>query len=277
MEDIRRQDMRIFLRELTSPGRVILVVGGCFLLWVFPLFSPGFSIAKIVTIGAVIAWAVVSAHLSSLQKRFLNKRYEALWHGCKDRLTRFNEVLRKLRKEQIADLNEVPKTIDRTSVSIYCALRRADIIANEVHSTERGLYVAPPVIAPPTTDPQSNELYRIADKNIAEYKQGFAGVMAGVQRTEAQSAVFMTTVDTLRMKMLGYRLVGKSPELSSHDFLEALTEAKLQLASIDHALEELELAPYPKTIAIQPEANPPLREGKEGELSTPNQEIEGQA
>jgi hypothetical protein len=55
--------------------------------------------------------------------------------------------------------------------------------------------------------------------------------------------------------MLGYRLVGRSPELSSQDFLEALNEAKLQLAAIDSALEELELGPYPTMIAAMP---PPL-------------------
>jgi hypothetical protein len=76
--------------------------------------------------------------------------------------------------------------------------------------------------------------------------------MAGVQRTEAQSAVFMTTLDTLRMKMIGYRLVGRSPELSSHDFLEALAEARAQLQSIDTALEELDLGHYPKTVASVP-------------------------
>ncbi len=95
----------------------------------------------------------------------------------------------------------------------------------------------------------------MADKNIAEYRQQFAGVMAGVHRTEAQSAVYMTTLDTLRMKMLGYRLVGKSPEMSSHDFLEALAEARAQLQSIDTALEELDLGHYPKTIAVVP---PPM-------------------
>jgi hypothetical protein len=79
--------------------------------------------------------------------------------------------------------------------------------------------------------------------------------MAGVQRTEAQSAVFMTTLDSLRMKMIGHRLVGRGPELSSQDFLEALAEARAQLQSIDTALEELDLGHYPKTIAAVP---PPI-------------------
>lgn len=126
------------------------------------------------------------------------------------------------------------------------------MISHEVALTEKGLYNQPPPWVAPSHDPQAKELYRIADKNIAEYRQQFGAVMAGVQRTEAQCAVFMTTVDTLRMKMIGYRLVGRSPELSSQDFLEAMNEAKLQLRAIDEALEELELQPFPKTIAIQP-------------------------
>jgi hypothetical protein len=52
------------------------------------------------------------------------------------------------------------------------------------------------------------------------------------------------------MKMLGYRLVGKTPEIPSQDFLEALSEAKLQLDAIDKALDELDLSLLPKTIAV---------------------------
>jgi len=78
-------------------------------------------------------------------------------------------------------------------------------------------------------------------------------VMAGVERTEAQAAVFTTTLDTLRMKMLSYRLVGKETESPTQDFLAALTEARMQLESIDKALDELELTPFPRTVSIMPE------------------------
>ena len=75
----------------------------------------------------------------------------------------------------------------------------------------------------------------------------------------------MTTLDTLRMKMLGYRLVGRSPEVPSHDFLEALAEARAQLQSIDTALEELDLGHYPKTIAAIP---PPIPQEVVDELQS---------
>ena len=123
-------------------------------------------------------------------------------------------------------------------------------------ATERGMLNQPPTWTASSNDPQSRELYRLADKNIAEYRAQYAGVMAGVQRTEAQSAVFMTTLDTLRMKMIGYRLVGRSPEMASQEFLEALAEARMQLQSIDTALEELDLGHYPKTISVVPPAIP---------------------
>ncbi len=254
MDDIRRHDRRLFFKELLSMWRLICTS----VIVVFLLVNEG-SIGPVAFPMAAIAVLVSSvwAWMESDKKRFSNKRYQSLWRGCQDRLTRFEEAQKRMRKDQVADLSEMPKTIRVVSKSLYVALRRADIISHEVHLSEKGLYNEPPIWKSPSRDAQSQELYRLADKNIAEYRAQFAGVMAGVQRTEAQSAVFMTTLDTLRMKMIGYRLVGRSPELSSHDFLEALAEARAQLQSIDTALEELDLSHYPKTISVVP---PPMPE-----------------
>src|SRR5690606_846041 len=146
----------------------------------------------------LLYWSATSYN-ASLSKRFIAKKYQAMWNGCQDRLKRFDEVIKKLKKDQIANLSEMPETIRRVGKSLYRALRRADMIAAEVEKTERDPYTAPPIFTAPSHDPQSKELYRLADKNIAEYRQQFAGVMAGVHRTEAQSAVYMTTLDSLRM------------------------------------------------------------------------------
>jgi hypothetical protein len=252
MDDIRRQDLRLFAKELLSPWRLI-----CTIAVVAVLLGNIASFGAVVLPMSVIAVFVstVWAWMESDKKRFQNKRFKSLWLGCQDRLSRFEEVLKRMRKDQIADLYEMPNTIRGVSKSLYVALRRADIITHEVQLSEKGLYSEPPSWKSPSRDAQSQELYRLADKNIAEYRAQFAGVMAGVQRTEAQSAVFMTTLDTLRMKMIGYRLVGRSPEMSSHDFLEALAEARAQLQSIDTALDELDLGHYPKTISVVP---PPI-------------------
>lgn len=255
MDDVTRQDWRLFLKELLSPFRLVMLIVGLLFLWSVPLFLYAIGTKAFITTAALIFWCA-TAYGTSVSKRFRSKRHAAMWNGSQDRLTRFEEVLKKLRKDQIANLSEMPATIRRVGTALYKALRRADMIAHEVEQTERDLYSAPPVWDSPSQDAQSRELYRLADKNIAEYRQQFAGVMAGVHRTEAQSAVYMTTLDTLRMKMLGYRLVGKSPEMSSHDFLEALAEARAQLQSIDTALEELDLGHYPKTIAAVPPPPP---------------------
>lgn len=254
MDDVARQDLRLFLTELLKPWRIALLAIVLAFIWTFPLFREAVVWRAFATATLTVFWAA-SSFTYSVSRRFNSKRYAAMWNGCHDRLARFEEVLKKLRKEQIANLSEMPSTIRRVGKTLYRALRRADLIAAEVEKTERDLYSAPPIWSSPSNDPQSKELYRLADKNIAEYKQQFQGVMAGVHRTEAQSAVYMTTLDTLRMKMLGYRLVGKGPEMSSHDFLEALAEARAQLQSIDTALEELDLGHYPKNIAVVP---PPI-------------------
>jgi hypothetical protein len=254
MEDIRRHDLRLFLLELVSPLRLICTgVVVVFLLANERSFGPVSVLMATIAVFVSSVWAWMEAD----KRKFNNKKFKALWLGCQDRLARFEEVLKRMRKDQIADLSEMPKTIREVSQSLYIALRRADIIAQEVQKSEKGLYNEPPTWKSPSHDAQSQELYRLADKNIAEYRAQFAGVMAGVQRTEAQSAVFMTTLDTLRMKMIGYRLVGRSPELSSGDFLEALAEARAQLQSIDTALDELDLGHYPKTISVVP---PPMPE-----------------
>ncbi len=255
MDDIRRQDTRLFVRELTNPWRLVMTFAACMILYFISVNSLRAGIGGL---GIVLFISIMTAWKDSIDKRFINKRMKALWDGCQDRMIRFEEVLKKTKKEKIADFNEMPTTIRGVAQSVYVALRRADMISHEVMQSERDLIAQPPVWKAPGTDAQSQELYRLADKNIAEYRQQFAGVMAGVQRTEAQSAVFMTTLDTLRMKMIGYRFVGRKPEMASQDFLEALAEARAQLQSIDTALEELDLGHYPKTISVVPP--PPIPE-----------------
>lgn len=250
MDDIRRQDRSLFLREALGPWFIVRAFFFAVLLgyaFSFAGLSWGFG-----AVGAVLILHVVSAWNRSVRKRFINKRYEALWNAVQDRLARFEEVLARMRKSHIADLQEMPRTIRSVANSIYAALRRADLISQEVFQTENGVLHQPPVWPASGLDAQATELYRVADKNIAEYKQHYSTVMAGVQRTEAQTAVYMTTLDSLRMKMIGYRLVGKAPELSSHDFLSAMAEAKLQLQAIDSALEELDFRQMPQMIAAIP-------------------------
>jgi hypothetical protein len=210
------------------------------------------------TLPLVLAGHFAFAWQASETRRFYNQHMKALWTGCLDRLARFHEVQKRAKNTGVADLREMPKTIENVAQAVYRALRKADIVAHEIASSEAGLAPVVPTSQRISTDAQSQELFQVADRNIAEYRQGLEAVMAGVQRSEAQAAVFMTTLDTLRMKMLGHRLVGRSPELPSHEFLAAIAEAKLQLESIDKALDELDLSIYPKSIAVIRTGPPPL-------------------
>ena len=160
--------------------------------------------------------------------------------------------IQKLKRADIAQFQELPDTVRELAMTIYNALRRADILFEEVLQSEGVDRIRPGVPMFKTTDPQAQELYRIAERNLGEYRGHYNELMAGIQRTEAQATVFMTTLDNLRVKMLGYRLIGKNPSLSSEEFLSVLAEARAQLSAIDRALDELDLSHYPKTIAVIP-------------------------
>ncbi|HRF59404.1 MAG TPA: hypothetical protein PLH94_05750 [Fimbriimonadaceae bacterium] len=255
MEDIVRQDRRLLVRELIRPRRVFALCATGLALW---LLLPVVGIPRVWIVVLAAVWAA-AAYLASSKRRFQNRRYELLWNACEDRLEKFGVALKAMKRDQIAEFAEMPNTIREVANSLYLALRRADLVFLEISKSEGWLQGTSGIHTPTPNDPQAKELYRIADKNVAEYKRHFDAVMAGVQRAEAQAAVFTTTLDTLRMKMLGYRLTGRKPELSTQEFLESLTEAKLQLEAIDKALDELELSPFPTTVTILPDA-PPVEE-----------------
>lgn len=255
MEDIVRQDRKLFVRELFRPRRVVACLAcGAGLWFLLPLLS----IPRTWIVLILAGWMAAS-YLAASRRRFQNRRYELLWKACEDRLEKFSVALKAMKRDQIAEFAEMPKTIREVANSLYLALRRADLVFLEISKSEGWLQGTGGFPTPTPHDPQAKELYRIADKNVAEYKRHFDAVMAGVQRAEAQAAVFTTTLDTLRMKMLGYRLTGRKPELSTQEFLESLTEAKLQLEAIDKALDELELSPFPTTVTLLPDP-PPVEE-----------------
>lgn len=261
MDEIRRRDIAVFMRELFSGPRVVLYAFGAFMTWLFARQGSPFQVWQPIAGWSVFTGLMVwTSWRSSIPKRFKAQRFLLLWTACEERHDRFRTALGQLSRSRIADLQELPRTIDGVLNELYRALRRSDIVATEVSASEGWLVAQPRMGQPISPDKQAQELYRIADKNIAEYRQHYVGVMAGVERTEAQAAVFTTTLDTLRMKMLSYRLVGRETESPTQDFLAALTEARMQLESIDKALDELELSPFPKTISVMPEA-PPINEG----------------
>lgn len=250
-EEIRKADQRIFWREFLRSSRIVLQL--LFLLVAWPIcLGLGGSVSFLIAIIFGLSVQAVLANAAAKRKRFINARFSALWNGCRERFESFEDGMNKLRKAEIAQFQELPDTVSNLAMTIYNALRRADILFEEVLQSEGVDRVRPglPMFKP--TDPQAQELYRIAEKNLGEYRSHYNELMAGIQRTEAQATVFMTTMDNLRVKMLGYRLIGKNPSMNSEEFLSVLAEARAQLSAIDQALDELDLSHYPKTIAVVP-------------------------
>ncbi|MCB0825163.1 MAG: hypothetical protein KDC26_03160 [Armatimonadetes bacterium] len=250
MEDIKRRDKKVFLKEAFSLSRLIAfgAIGGCIAIPVMASTESTFPAVPI-ALTLLATWGITS-YIASIEKRFHDQRFKRLWDACVDRRKRLEEALQALRKKKIGDLQELPGTVERLSNQLYLALRRADLVHHEIVSSE--YRTAPPVGGSPKkfiNDMQAQELYKVADRNIAEYSHHFKNVMSGVERAEAQAVVFATTLDTLRIRMLNYRLSGNAPEAESMEFLNMITEAKMEFEAIDKALEEIALTPFPETIA----------------------------
>lgn len=266
MRDIVTYDRKRLTSELFLRGRVVLLFLAAWMVWWQgnggTVFFNGWFFQILVPLGIIYAW-VNSAWKAYRAKEFISPKMRRLWEQCQERLNAFHKGLREVRKAGVANYQELPHTVDAVANSLYLALRRADLVMREIGKSES---VTPPPMAVPVSDRQANELYQIADRNLAEYRSNFGSVIASVQRTEAQGAVFITTLDNLRLKLLGHRLAPGKPEVDVKEFLYALTEAKQQLAAIDQALEELELMPQPKTITILADPAPMPPEVEERHL-----------
>ncbi|MBX3096097.1 MAG: hypothetical protein KF812_04485 [Fimbriimonadaceae bacterium] len=248
---IARRDRQVFARELVTFNSFVgyfLSIGiGVAVAAIAESFIPGALLT-----GVGFGLVAIAAYRKSVLKRFRNPRFLSLWTGCQERIRRFNSSTKELGRAGVAELTELPVTINKLADDLYQALRRADDVETEVGRSEGWLasQMRHGLVAP--RDPQAQELYRVADQNIAEYKRHLESVMAGVKRAEAQAAVFMTTLDTLRIRMLGHRFGGREVEAESQAFLEAVTEAKMQLDAIDQALDEIALTPFPEKISVIP-------------------------
>lgn len=253
MDEVRLADRKIFAKQfLRFPQSALLAVAV-----VAASIGLGHPMMLTFAVFSVLV-AILGAYFETTKRRFISMRFEMLWKECADRRRRFHAAHKAMQKRDLAQFTEMPRTLDAVADSLYLALRRADLTAHEVSQSEGCLIESPVVALRAGEDRQAQELYRLADRNRAEYRRHLEAVSGGVQRAEAQAAVFITTLDTLRVKMLGYRLTGRRPELSSQEFLESMLEAKLQFEAIDKALDELELTPFPKTISLQPTWNEAL-------------------
>jgi hypothetical protein len=252
MQDIRRRDWKVFIAEAASLRTVVGVIAVAAISSLF-FTAPGTNPVLIATIGGgAIGWIIFAAFLRSIEKRFHHQRFKYLWQECQIRHKKLTAALDKSRRNKFAELSELERTVNTTIPEIYRALRRADLVLRDIQQTEN--YAATPLNVPGQVihDQQAQELYKVADRNIAEYTHYYKQAVAGVERSEAQCVVFSTTLDALRIRLLNYSLVGRNPEAETKEFLNMVAEARMQFAAIDQALDEIELMPMAQTIHTLP-------------------------
>lgn len=251
MDELRRQDLRRFgLGLLRWPSIGLTVCGlGSLGAWASSKMSDAPGIPLITGV-VLLGFGLETARKWSRAHEFRSPKLRYLWKTCEERLERFHEARRKHRKTDMPALTEMPVAVEGVARNLRLALRRADVLIKEVEASEGAFGMQAPPIAPYGVPPLPNELsadrdtstlYQLADRNVAEYRAGLHNLLAGVSRTEAQAAVFATTLDTLRLKMLGYRLGSRRPELETDEFIGSIHEAKAQMDAIDRALEDLEV------------------------------------
>ncbi|MES1227537.1 MAG: hypothetical protein ABUL72_02640, partial [Armatimonadota bacterium] len=240
MEEIRRRDTQVYVRRVFRGSLFVLALA-----WAVAIalnlgahVLPFPITAVFVVVSA--AWCFVHAYNRSIDNRFHDRRLLDQWKHCEDRVTRLNASLKEMRKANIADLTELPKNVDKICSDIYLALRRADLVMFDAAKSEGRLSKPQTVSLPATPDRQAQDLLRQADRNIAEYNSHMQKLLGTVQRTEAQVMVFITTLDSLRARMLNYKASPRTPDVDNQEFMTAIREAQMQFDAIDKALDELD-------------------------------------
>lgn len=262
MEELRRMDQDLFRKEFLSWTTLIWMTGAVLLFFGLAIANDFFPLFFVPLF--VLAFCYRSARSQAEKKKFADPRFRDLSESCLDRFTRFQEVIQRGNKNLPQAIEALSNRLADVHLTVQLALRRADHIAVELRQSERGLRPWSGQSTQPIPDAQSRQLYGLADRTFSEYKRNMEAIAAGIRRTEAQSAVFMTTVDSVRMKLLGYKLVGNTASFEHDEFLRSIGEARDQIEAIDQALDELDLGmfskqsahtgppPTPKDAVIQP-------------------------
>lgn len=251
MDEIRRRDWGVFIAELFSTRSAFSLICIVLVSWLITSF-PFLEIKTPVLIGggALIGISIFASFRRSVPKRFHFQRFRYIWKETVNRQERLSESLARLKRRNSTDLSDLESNIRRVLPEIYRALRRADLVLQEIQTSEALVGPQPLVQQRVVSDLQAQELYKVADRNVAEYSSFYKQAVSGVERAEAQAIVFSTTLDTLRIRLLNYMLAGRSPEEETREFLNIVAEAKMQFSAIDRALEEIEQMPFPETVTI---------------------------
>jgi len=188
----------------------------------------------------VTAWLISADHLKD-QYRFDFAPYGHLWKTVTDRFVRFERAYGRSPRVVKETLSDTPDSIRRLMDSIYMALRRADQVRTLVAESEPhvGMFL-PSLDVPQAMDEQAQVLYGVAQRNKEDYRRHYQKLMGGVERTEAQVAVLVSSLDSLRLKMLDYRVTGGKVEMHSSDLLSRLESYRTEFHALEKAVDEIE-------------------------------------
>jgi hypothetical protein len=246
MDEVRRHDWKNLLLATLQPLPLLVLFAAWFA--AYQLIALGGLLSAAGGLGAAIALAGLGYFAYEtgrdwLRRRFVNPEYADLWRMIEDRFRRFERALRRAPPGIAAGFNEIARTVEQTKRRLYTSLRRADLVKKEILDSERGTVGSLPF--PPLTSPdtETNDLYAIAAKNIEEYRSVFDAITSKVSRTEAQCAVYISALDSLRVQLLGHRLEKREAAMPKEEMDEAVSDIRTQLNSINEALDELELRP----------------------------------
>lgn len=255
MRELQRRNWRLFGEELVRLGPLLTTLLFTYFAFVIPFYP------------LLVAWPVhaLMAYGRAAERRFWSPKLKEKWLAVRERMVLLNDAVRAAKRDRVVTVTELPKTISRVADNIYTALRKADLVVMAISKSEHKMTTRfiPEASKSAVPDAQATELYSVADRNVAEYRQRYNDLMGSVHRTEAQAEVFITTLDNLRIQMLSHNLVGKKSDLDSSDFLFSMKEVRAQLDAIDQALDELDLGYGIKTIVVDRPNSVPDRLGEQ--------------
>jgi hypothetical protein len=257
----QKREVKRFAKNLNDPTSFWLMAGGFAMAWTLSSASRFVTIYPTLFFGLVpvLYWAG-RAYLRTKKFPFESTQILHVWNDAKDRISRLEAAIREQKKVLGVDMSDILTTVRRVHQSLFNALRNADDLADELTKSERS--IGPIANAPPAapiagSGPETNRLLQIAEKQRAEYLKTHNSLHDSVSRTIAEARVFVNTLDNVRIRLLGYRMVNMSDDFGREEFLHSLTEVKTSLDSMDKSLGEINLDPfglYTNKFSIQKES-----------------------
>ncbi len=247
MSERERAELKLFLRTLGRPGPIVLGLALTLLpaSCIVPMMAVqmgGSIVALLVPLALGFSGWTLSALLSRGNYRFRSLHYKELWDRVQDRVRRFERAYRKSPRVLKQTLSETPDSVHRLVDAMYLALLRADAVRHMLEGLEpRDVPVRGIRIEPPALDEQARTLYDLARKSRSDYREQYQRMLAGVERTEAQVDLLVSSLDNLRLRLLDHRVTGAKVEMPSDELIQSLQRHQSELTALEKAVDEVDL------------------------------------